>query len=133
MKQRLKLTGNKAMFSGAAKKYKQLLEDEINATNESIANKARGRAPVDTGFLKNSIITQETEKGAETVVSINYAPYIEFGTGGRVDVPAGLEDYAIQFKGEGIKQVNIPAKPFLFNSWMEETTKMLDRLKNAIK
>lgn len=121
------------MFKDVSSKYEKLLEDEIFATNEDVANKARGRVPVDTGFLKNSIITQQTDKGAETIAAVNYAAYIEFGTGGLVDVPSGLSDYAMNFKGKGVKQVNIPPRPFLFNSWREETTKMLQRLKNAIK
>lgn len=133
MKQRIKLEGNKSIFKGVSDKYKQLLQDEIVATNEDVANKARSRVPVDTGFLKNSIITQQTEKGAETIVSVKYAPYIEFGTGGKVDVPEGLESYAKQFKGKGVKQVNIPPRPYLYNSWREETAKMLQRLRNAIK
>lgn len=133
MKQNLSITGNKAYYSGLASKFKTLLQDEIVATNEDVANKARGRVPVDKGFLKNSIITQQVPNGAETLVTVNYAPFIEFGTGGLVDVPTGLEDYAIRFKGEGIKQVNLRPQPFLFNSFKEETIEMTKRLKNAIK
>lgn len=133
MKQKLSITGNKAYYSGLATKFETLLQDEIVATNEDIANKARGRVPVDKGFLKNSIITRQVPNGAETLVTVNYATYIEFGTGGLVDVPAGLEDYAIKFKGEGIKQVNLRPQPFLFNSFKEETIEMTKRLENAIK
>ena len=57
---------------------------------------------------------------------------MEFGTGALVNVPAGLEDYAIQFKGKGIKQVNLPARPFLFNSFFEEKQSLLDNIKKVI-
>jgi hypothetical protein len=30
---------------------------------------------------------------------LSYAPYIEFGTGGKVTIPAGYEQFASQFKG----------------------------------
>lgn len=65
----------------------------------------------------------------ETGFTVKYSPYVEFGTGGLVDVPQGLEDYATQFKGEGLKQVNLPARPYLFNSAFEETKELTERLK----
>lgn len=37
-------------------------------------------APVDTGFLRNSAISRETDKGAELAYQANYAYYVEFGT-----------------------------------------------------
>ena len=32
--------------------------------------------------------------------NVKYAPYIEFGTGGKVNIPAGFSSYASQFKGK---------------------------------
>ena len=58
---------------------------------------------------------------------------LEFGTGGMVEVPQGLEDYSSQFKGKGIKQVNLPSRPFLFNSAFEEVTAMRERVLKATK
>lgn len=62
-----------------------------------------------------------------------YAPYVEFGTGATVDVPKGLEGYAMQFKGRGIRKVNLPARPFLFNSQRELFAGFIKRVKNLIK
>jgi len=53
---------------------------------------------------------------------------MEFGTGGLVDVPSGLEDYAMKFKGAGIKQVNLFPRPFLIPAFKKYTTKMLEEL-----
>ena len=70
----------------------------------------------------------------EAAIGFNahYAPYIEFGTGGLVDVPAGLEDYAIQFKGAGIKQVNLTPRPYLFPAFKKATVEMLDNIKKKL-
>ena len=51
---------------------------------------------------------------AQVGTRVHYAPYVEFGTGGLVQVPKGLESYAMQFKGKGIRQINMRARPFLF-------------------
>ena len=129
---KMKFEGNKSIFSGLANQYKELVEEEIFATTEAIADRARSLVPVDTGFLKGSIETQS--KGLEGIVSVSkhYAPYVEFGTGGLVNVPMGLETYASKYKGKGIKQVNLPPRPFLYPSWRRETNEMMNRLERAI-
>jgi HK97 gp10 family phage protein len=92
---------------------------EIEDSMLSIETDAASDVPVDTGALKNSIqstpvkasknqITGGVEVGAE------YSPYIEFGTGSRVKVPNELSDFAAQYKGAGIKEVNLPARPFFY-------------------
>lgn len=130
MNQQLKTKGNYKFLDGFDKKMTKTVEDEIAKTTEIIADKARADAPKDTGTLYNSIVTDHNIKLTGIVsVTANYAPYIEFGTGGLVDVPAGLSNYATQFKGRGIKQVNLPARPFLYPNWKLETNKMLERLK----
>ena len=42
---------------------------------------------------------------------VMYAPFIEFGTGSLVQIPSGWEDFASQFRGAGIRQVNISPTP----------------------
>lgn len=41
---------------------------------------AKKRAPVETGFLRGSITSSETEKGAKVTVGANYGYYQEFGS-----------------------------------------------------
>ncbi len=54
---------------------------------KKIQKNAKYLAPVDTGHLRNSIKTKSkaTQSGAEAQVFTNleYAPYVEFGTGQR--------------------------------------------------
>ena len=81
-----------------------------------IANLAKDNAPVDYGFLKNLIVAERVgELGAKVESLANYSAYLEFGTGTKVDVPAELADYAIQFKGTH-DVVGINPHPFFFSS-----------------
>lgn len=130
---KMEFKGNKSMFSGLENKFADLVEEEIFATTEAIADGARSRVPVDTGLLKGSIITTHEKFEGEIIAAQHYAPYVEFGTGGFVNVPAGLETYASRFKGKGIKQVNLPPRPFLYPTWKQETNEMMNRLERAIK
>ena len=129
MKIKMTVTGNKAIFSDFKKEVQKTMENEILRTTEAVADEARTNARRDLGFLVNSI-TDEVD-GLEGLVRVraNYSPYVEFGTGALVDVPAGLEEYAIQFKGAGIKQVNLPPRPFLYPAWKTHTIRMMERLR----
>jgi len=97
-------------------KTKQLEKATQRATVD-VDRKAKKNVPVDTGRLKTSIHRTTNKLNGTVFTNVEYAPYIEFGTGSMVDVPKGLESYAQQFKGKGVKQVNMPAQPFLFPAW----------------
>lgn len=129
-------TGVKELMKGMKDLEKNLvkaLDDEINASGQTIAKDAKRAVPRDTGLLASAIsLERKKELDYEVVAQRHYAPYVEFGTGGLVDVPEGLEDYAIQFKGAGIRQVNLPARPFLFPAYEEERKKLMDRLKKHL-
>lgn len=83
------------------------------------------------GALLNAISAEKKrELEYEVVAQKFFAPFVEFGTGTMVDVPVGLEDYAMQFyRGPG---VNLPARPFLFPAYEEERKKLIDRLKKYL-
>lgn len=112
-------------------KLKQNLSDEINSSALTIATGAKRLAPVDMGFLRNSIGIEPSASGLtyEVEAKAKYAAYIEFGTGGLVDVPAGYEDLAVRFKGRNIRKVNIRPQPFLIPSFEIEKPKLISRLK----
>ena len=50
----------------------------------------------------------------EVVATMPYAAYVEFGTGGAVKIPQGVEDYAIQFKKPNRLNLSMKANPYLF-------------------
>lgn len=132
---RLTLKGNKAVLKGLEKIRKEAagkIADEIEASAYNIHAGAVQRAPVDKGFLKNSITVQNTPLTARIEAGVHYAPYIEFGTGGMVDVPAGLEDYAIQFKGKGVRQISMQPQPFLFPAFEAERPRLIENIKKVL-
>ncbi len=47
-------------------------------------------------------------------------------------IPAGLEEVAAQFKGAGIRRVNMHAQPFFFWPAFQEWAKMIERIKKMI-
>ena len=115
-----------------SKEMQEDVQEEIEDFGRRVVLKAKTRVAKDTGGLGQAIISIPYPNGVTIEANKNYAAFVEFGTGALVNVPAGLEDYAIQFKGKGIKQVNLPARPFLFNSFFEEKQSLLDNIKKAI-
>ena len=86
-------------LSEASNDLKLLADLGASTSADYIANRARNKAPLNDGNLIKSI-NQEGSNGVYKVnVSADYAAYVEFGTRRKVQIPAGLEDYAAQFKG----------------------------------
>lgn len=117
---------------------KQILSNEIGKSALEISRIAKQNVVVDSGNLKQSIKAERKGKTAEVVAKAKYAPYVEFGTGGLVDLTDMLElgipaSYAAQFKGKGIKNVNLPARPFFFNAARIGLKNLLVRLNGEIK
>lgn len=81
---------------------KNEVANEMSASTLRIERNAKRNAPVDIGTLRQSIhaISDNTKLTHRVVVSAPYGPYIEFGTGGKVSIPAGYEDFASQFRGK---------------------------------
>jgi len=109
----------------------------ILGTCTNIVRKAMRLAPVNFGFLRASIGTNATGTGmnaevwaggAGKGVNVHYAPYVEFGTGKGVSVPNELAEYAIQFKGKGIRKVNNRAQPYFFPAVKLSVKEMFTKL-----
>ena len=116
----------------ALKEVEEILEEQIAITTEDIADEARSAVVTEFSILKNSITGQASGLYGSIKATANYAPYVEFGTGGDVDVPKGLESYAREFKGKDIRTVNLPARPFLYPAFKNNVDKMNERLKRAL-
>jgi len=112
------------------------LEKATQKATIDVQRDAKKNAPVDTERLRSSIHRTSNKLNGTVFTNVGYAPYIEFGTGSEVDVPEGLEDYAMQFKGEGKRQVNMPSQPFLFPAWesnKEEYIKSVKKILSSIR
>ena len=118
-------------------KVQKAVENAIKAAGVNVAREAtkneRRVVAYDRGHLATSIqMNYLNALNVEVVANKEYAPYVEFGTGTMVEVPKGLEDYAMQFKGQGIKKVNLPARPYLFPAYFAEIPKMISKIKEAL-
>lgn len=118
-----KLEVNDAAFNRLLNRYKQkitttaaLLDKELAATGELMATSAKNMVVVDTGRLRNSISLKKDQfLSYYLVAQTNYAAYVEFGTGTGFIPPENPEwtKLASQFKGAGVKQVNLLPRPYM--------------------
>ena len=121
----------------------QQIQKIINESVITIENNARNRAPLGkTGQLKASIYSTPytMNAGAKVGSRAFYSPFVEFGTGpgpgDSYQIPVyrnlnmnQLEGYARTFKRNNGNVVNLPHRPFLFNSASEELYKMVSKIK----
>jgi phage gpG-like protein len=121
----------------------QQVQKIINESVQAIERNAEARAPLGkTGKLKGSIYSTpyNMNAGAKVGSSVFYSPFVEFGTGpgpgDSFQIPVyrnlsmnQLEGYAQTFKRNNGNVVNLPHRPFLFNSASEELYKMVSKIK----
>lgn len=124
------------------RKYGKEAEKDIEGVTAQVAKNiegyAKSAAPANFGKLGQSIQAKKIDnynwaiEAGGTIAP--YAPYVEFGTGGLVNVPNELKEQAIKFKGKGIKQVNLRPRPYLYpallrgrKEYIEKLQKLLDR------
>jgi len=110
---------------------------EVNASALAIQSKARRDVVVDNSTLRSSIQLREINRGDKIMYTVGsalrYAPYVEFGTGGTVSVPAGYEDFAMQFKGKGLRKINLRPRPYLIPAFESEIPVLRKNIQNVIK
>lgn len=128
----------------------------------SIERDAKKNVDVDTGDLRASIHLIDKFLDKEVKTDKTHAPFVEFGTKSKVDIPQGLEQYALQFKSSGgnfadlleaiegwvsrkgidaqfafpialrIAQNGVSARPFLFPAYFKELPKINSELKKIV-
>lgn len=126
-------------FIRKLKRLPQEVQNDIKADIQDAADMividAGNAAPVDLGYLKNSIRAYPTRGGLNmsVVVGAKYAPYVEFGTGTGVVVPDEVKEYAYQFKGKGERLINIPARPFFFPAYFEHRDELIKSMIETLR
>jgi hypothetical protein len=83
-----------------------------------------------TGRLMSAIRPKFSKDGlsAQIVADTDYAAYQEFGTGDLVEIEPGFEDVAIEFKGKGIRKVNVPPKSYFFSNFERANKRLFNEL-----
>lgn len=122
------------------RKYGKEAEKDIEGVTALVARNiesyAKQSAPANFGKLGQSIQAKKIDdynwviEAGGTIAP--YAPFVEFGTGGLVEVPNELKEQAIKFKGKGIKQVNLRARPYLYPSLLRGRKEYLEKLQKTL-
>jgi HK97 gp10 family phage protein len=87
----------------------------------------------DINNLKQSIgVKNNGVMNYEVVATMPYAAYVEFGTGGAVRIPNGVEDYAIQFKKPNRLNISMKANPYLFPAFFEQKPIIIQDIKDIL-
>lgn len=106
-----------ATLSGLSGNIKNSSRKGLERGAKKIQKNAKMLTPVDTGHLRNSIKTKSetTQDGASAQVftNVEYAPYVEFGTGERgrvsdIERPEGIS-YKADWKGQTAQPYMTPA------------------------
>ena len=103
-----------------------------------IEGEAKKKAPKDTGALRRSIESKVDVQGKEVTGTVftplEYAPYVEYGTGlfaesgGRIDVPWNYQDD----KGEWHSTSGMHPQPFMRPALEENRKKAMKIIKEGI-
>ena len=141
----VKIYGADAIIKRLEAAPQKMMEESkliIDAAVIEIAAKAKQQVAVKTGALKASIRHAKYQPGKGASVSagntnVRYAPYVEFGTGTRFQIPvypnvnmADIEAYALTFK-KSKKVIGVPYRPYMFSSYSEVFTSMIKKLKSV--
>jgi HK97 gp10 family phage protein len=131
------IKGLEKALKGKSEALTKAVDMEIKASVIEINQQQKSLAPVDFGALRSSLKWAKTAPMTFEIVSSgagsSYAPYQEFGTGGLVSVPQGLESEAALYRGKGERQVNMKAQPFFFAPAFAEWNKLKKRIENMLK
>ena len=113
------------------------LREAVGKACAVVERKAKEKAPKDTGALRRSITSKVETEGQEIVGTVftplEYAPYVEYGTGlfaesgGRKDVPWNYQDD----KGNWHSTSGQKPQPFMRPAFNESREEILRIIKEA--
>jgi hypothetical protein len=143
---RVKVSGINILLQDLDKysdKVKQGVLEEIKDWSVRTEADAKRDVAFDTGALQSTIRSVVSNNGLTWIVKaggikgVNYAPYIEFGTGAGVDQAFlqeyGLVEYASDFIGNQEPFSPLPERSFLFRNARTEFEKALSNIKKLIQ
>ncbi len=102
----------------------EVFDELLARSGDLIAKTMKQKAPVRTGFLKNSIVIRKGKSHVEVSPTASYAAYVEFGTKPHIIEPANASVLAFEVGGQTVfaKRVQHPGFPgrFFVKSTKEE-------------
>lgn len=157
----------KRALEGASVEKKRKVADVVYGSALRIKGDAQRSAPVNENRLRSDIqmgfdVSKDMVE-AQVYNTVLYAPFVEFGTKSKVDVPEELTIYAQQFQGRGgsfdelldsierwahlkglppeaaypiarkIAREGVKAQPYLFPAVERERPNLLRKVKEALR
>lgn len=111
------------------------IKQNINDACLMVERTAKENCPVRTGELRSSIASNVDDFTGEVGTPLQYAVYVEYGTGlfaanggGRTDVPWKYQDA----KGEWHSTSGMPPQPFLVPALNQNREAIIDKFKEGI-
>lgn len=93
----------------------QLIDYELLRGVQNMVRVAKRAAPKNFGNLAREITYKKSGPlSYEYISGAGYSAYQEFGTKGNTNIPAGLGDFAAQFKGSGFGKSQLSMKQAIF-------------------
>ena len=114
----------------------QFTEKGLEKAAQLVERAAREKAPKKTGELRRSITSKVEGQKAIIFTPLEYAPYVEYGTGlyaesgGRTDVPWAFKD---EETGELIWTAGQKPNPYMRPALNENRNKIIEILKDGLK
>lgn len=106
------------------RKHPEVFDELLTVSGDLIAKTMREKAPVRTGFLRDSIVIRKAKDYVEVAPTEPYAPYVEFGTKPHIIEPVHASVLAFEIGGETVfaRRVQHPGFPgrFFVRSTKEE-------------
>jgi HK97 gp10 family phage protein len=119
-----------------SEKVNTALNNSVKEAATNVETRAKMDCPAPMGTLRASIqkrpIQDNEEYGWEVYTLLEYAPYVEFGTGTRVSIPTGYEEYAEQFWSHNEEWVGMNAQPYLIPNFEMEKMALIENIKKII-
>jgi HK97 gp10 family phage protein len=113
---------------------KATLAKSIDDCGTFVRDDARLRCPVDTGDLRQSI-GKETKVTADRITttvgtSMEYAPYVEFGTGQRGEATNTNPNIDVSYRQDWSGQ---KAQPYLYPALKDNEDQLAEKIKKDLK
>lgn len=110
----------------------KVFDEFLDNSSSLIAETMRMKAPIRTGFLRDSIIIHKSGDTVEVGPTAPYAPHVEFGTRPHIIEPVQASVLAFEIDGQTVfaKRVQHPGFPgrFFIKSTSEECLPKLREL-----
>jgi hypothetical protein len=117
--------------------------NEVNSAQLSLISQQKIQ---DFGALQQNTKAVPNPDGVELISNVYYAPFVEFGTGAKVKVPAEVANYAARFRGqkrgtfaefvikmrEWLKRKGSEPRPYFFDPYLKKRKQLVERIKKVI-